>query len=148
MTILLGKYGESATAFYLYSYKSDQYMCLDDIDTIYLKHQLHTKVKQIQGIYRSRTKEFMKETSTGRLFVTTRTLILIARLFNCYGLAELCKLTHHEILGNVAEPLFDLIQCDTWYASPCTIERINIQFESLYGNEWNHLVAKSTKPES
>lgn len=147
MAILLGKYGEKSTPFYLYSYKSEYYMCLEDIDYIFLNQQLYSKSKMIKQIYLSRPKDFMKESSTGRLFVMTRTMIPIARLFNCYSLAELCKLSSHEILGNVAEPIFNLIRCDHWHATTSVPgDRIHLQFESLSGTEWDKTVASPTKP--
>ncbi|EPB89458.1 hypothetical protein HMPREF1544_03689 [Mucor circinelloides 1006PhL] len=62
----------------------------------------------------------------------------IARLFNLYGLAELCKLSMDEILGRVAEPLLNIIQCDQWQHAlsyHVLVER-DLEFESLYGDEW------------
>ncbi|KAF1801358.1 hypothetical protein FB192DRAFT_1385428 [Mucor lusitanicus] len=76
----------------------------------------------------------------------TRTMPHIARLFNCYALAELCKLSMDEILARVAEPLLNLIQCDQWQHAlsyHVLVERGSSSnsddldaFESLYGNEW------------
>ncbi|KAL9538341.1 hypothetical protein MBANPS3_011009 [Mucor bainieri] len=143
MTILLGTFGASSKPFCLYTYNSYHYFCLDEINTVYCHNNLTKKAAAIHRIYKAAPNDFIKHKQTGHIFVMTRTLPHIARLFNCYALAELCKLSVDEILARVAEPLLNLIQCDQWQHAlsyHVLVERGNnddrLDFESLYGNEW------------
>lgn len=105
-------------------------MCLEDVDILFLNRKLHTKLASIKEIYKSYSKEFLKD-GNGRIFVTTRTLILIARLYHCYTLAELCKLNHHDISSNVAEPLLSFVQCDQWVAATTTTDTDSVVEHTL-----------------
>ncbi|GAN08284.1 hypothetical protein MAM1_0197c07793 [Mucor ambiguus] len=143
MTIILGTFGASAKPFCLYTYNSYHYFCLDEINTIYCHNNLTKKASAIHRIYKAAPNDFIKHKQTGHIFVMTRTMPHIARLFNCYALAELCKLSIDEILARVAEPLLNLIQCDQWQHAlsyHVLVERGNngdpVAFESLHGSEW------------
>ncbi|KAK4521199.1 uncharacterized protein ATC70_013144 [Mucor velutinosus] len=144
MTIILGTFGALSKPFCLYTYNSYHYFCLDEINTIYCHNNLTKKASAIHRIYKAAPNDFIKHKQTGHIFVMTRTMPHIARLFNCYALAELCKLSTDEILARVAEPLLNLIQCDQWQHAlsyHVLVERGGsnddlVEFESLYGNEW------------
>ncbi|KAI8638124.1 hypothetical protein BD408DRAFT_447067 [Parasitella parasitica] len=148
MTIILGTFGPSSKPFCLYAYNSYHYFCLDEINTVYCKNSLTKKALEIHRIFKAAPNDFIKNKTTGHIFVMTRTVLQIARLFNCYALAELCKLTIDEILGRVAEPLLNIIQCDQWQHAlnyHVLVER-DLQFESLYGNEWLFTATPSSAP--
>lgn len=133
MTILLGTYGKLETPFYLYTYKSNTYLSLKDINYIFFNQHLDSSILNCD------LNDFVKETTTGNFLLLTRKIIRIARHFQCYSLAELCKLSLDEVLGTVAQPLLNIIDCDGW--KPHTTNRVTIverdlQFESLHGDEW------------
>lgn len=138
MTIILGTFGLLSKPFCLYTYNSYHYFCLDEINAVYCQNSLTKKASAIQHIFKAAPNDFIKNKKTGQIFVMTRTMPHIARLFNLYGLAELCKLSMDEILGRVAEPLLNIIQCDQWQHAlsyHVLVER-DLEFESLYGDEW------------
>ncbi|CEP12300.1 hypothetical protein [Parasitella parasitica] len=148
MTIILGTFGSSSTPFGLYTYNSYRYFCLDEVNTVYCKNNLTRKALEIHRIFKAAPNDFIKNKTTGHIFVMTRTMLQIARMFNCYALAELCKLSIDEILGRVAEPLLNNIQCDQWQHAlnyHVLVER-DLQFESLYGDEWIFTATPSTAP--
>lgn len=146
MTIVLGTFGALSKPFCLYTYNSYHYFCLDEINTIYCHDNLTKKAPAIHRIYKAAPNDFIKNKRTGHIFVMTRTMPHIARLFNCFALAELCKLSINEILARVAEPLLNLIQCDQWQHAlsyHVLVERGDLELESLYGDEWVFTAAAS-----
>lgn len=150
MTIILGTFGLSLKPFCLYTYNLYHYFCLDEINTIYCKNNLTKKASEIHQIFKAAPNDFIKNKKTGQIFVMTRTVPHIARLFNCYGLAELCKLSIDEILGRVAEPLLNNIQYDQWQHALTyhVLVEHDLQFESLYGDEWLFTTPPSSSPSS
>jgi hypothetical protein len=135
MTILLGTYGVKSAPFCLYTYNSYHYYCYQDIRTLF---STNINLVQMQQIFKSNSNDFIKNKHTGRIFIMTRTVILMARLWGSYCLAELCKLTLNEILAQVADPLLNAIQYDNWQSAShhtVIVER-DLAFESLYSDEW------------
>ncbi|KAG1458215.1 hypothetical protein G6F46_000233 [Rhizopus delemar] len=80
----------------------------------------------------------------------TPSVIQIARSFNYFYLAELCKLTVDELLGKVADPLLKCIDYDQWrMALPAPYKMENhadLELEPLNGNEWFFM--SSASPEA
>ncbi|KAI9337342.1 hypothetical protein BD770DRAFT_415642 [Pilaira anomala] len=65
------------------------------------------------------------------------TIIQIARLFNMYDLAELCKLSIDEIIGNVSEPILNNIQYQHWKSATHINSIVEREHTShLNGTEW------------
>lgn len=134
-SLLLGNYG--IHPFKLYTINNKNYYCIKDINIIFLNGKLNTKATLIKQLFNSNSNEFIQNENND-IFIMTNTIIQIARLFNMYYLAELCKLSINEIIGNVSEPLLNIIQCDHWISATrfdLIVERDN-QFESLNGTEW------------
>lgn len=141
--ILLGNYGTKlSNPFYVYIINNRSYYCIQDINYLFLNGKLTTKANLIKQIFLNSIDGFIKYSSSdNKILIMTRTLIIIARLFNMYCLAELCKLSIEEILGNVSEPILNHIQCENWRknsAATLIVERDNNNstFESLSGDEW------------
>jgi hypothetical protein len=140
MSIVLGQYGPHSFPFCLHYHSSHYYFCLDELSAIFFTKEfpLVTKSPILKQLYNQKQSDFFK-TKDGRTFIMTRTVLHIARLFNLYCLAELCKLSADEILGQVAEPLLNTIQCDNWQPTspPCPITRDTVLIpKPLKGNEW------------
>ncbi|KAL4209737.1 hypothetical protein AB4K20DRAFT_1986589 [Rhizopus microsporus] len=85
----------------------------------------------------------------GRTFVMTRTVIQIARCFNYFYLAELCKLTVEEMMGKIAAPLLKCIEYDQWHmALPApykTKNHVDLDLKPLSGSEWLFVPSVSVK---
>ncbi|ORE03593.1 hypothetical protein BCV72DRAFT_212958 [Rhizopus microsporus var. microsporus] len=79
----------------------------------------------------------------------TRTVIQIARCFNYFYLAELCKLTVEEMMGKIAAPLLKCIEYDQWHmALPApykTKNHVDLDLKPLSGNEWLFVPSVSAK---
>ncbi|KAI8073641.1 hypothetical protein BDF21DRAFT_423943 [Thamnidium elegans] len=132
--LLLGSY-DTSELFNLYRINNKNYFCIKDINIIYLDGKLNTKANSIKQLFTLNPMDFIK--SKQRIFVMTTTMIQIARLFNMYDLAELCKLSIQEIIGNVSEPLLNNIQYQHWKSAThinSVVERE--QTSHLNGNEW------------
>ncbi|GAA5808341.1 hypothetical protein MFLAVUS_001731 [Mucor flavus] len=132
--LLLGSY-DTSELFNLYRINNKNYFCIKDINIIYLDGKLNTKANSIEQLFTLNPMDFIK--SKQRIFVMTNTMIQIARLFNMYDLAELCKLSIQEIIGNVSEPLLNNIQYQHWKSAThinSVVERE--QTSHLNGNEW------------
>lgn len=135
--ILLGNY-EISSSFYLYTIKKRNYYSINDINNLFLNEQLNTKTVMIKQLFISNSNDFLKS-DNNHIFIHTNALIQLARTFNIYTLAELCKLTNDEILGGVSDPLLNTINDNhkQWKsASPpqLVVER-DLSFESLHGDE-------------
>ncbi|KAG0736899.1 hypothetical protein G6F57_004596 [Rhizopus arrhizus] len=106
------------------------------MNVLIFNNQLNTKAFYLKQLFKANPHHFLKN-SDGRTFVMTRSVIHIARSFNCFYLAELCKLTVDEILAHVADPLLKCIDYDQWHMvtpyqlDPCP----DLDLERLTGTE-------------
>ncbi|OBZ86872.1 hypothetical protein A0J61_05076 [Choanephora cucurbitarum] len=117
------------------------YFNVEEINHLFLKDQWATKANLICRLFKAHSIDFMKATKTGQIYVMKNTMMLIARLFNAYCLAELCKLTSEEIMvGHIIEPLLNAIQDVVLWSPSTTFElsglESDISLEPLTGDEW------------
>lgn len=134
-SLLLGNYGNQP--FKLYTINQHTYYNLRDINQVFLNGKLNTKATLIKQLFNSNRNDFLLSEKDD-IMVMTSTLLQIARWFNMYYLAELCKLSVSQIIGHVAEPLLNIIGCDHWQSAThfvSVVER-DMPFESLNGSEW------------
>lgn len=132
--ILLGNYRTSPI--YVYTMNGNNYYSIQDMNLLFFNGKLNTKAVMLKQLFLSNPNNFIKDNHE-TIYVKNNTLITIARLFNMYHLAELCKLTNEEILGGVADPLLNTIVVDGW--KKCVmlvvVER-DLVFQSFNGDEW------------
>jgi hypothetical protein len=119
------------------------------MDLLFFNNKLNTKSHYLKQLFEANPHHFSKN-SDGRTFVMTPSVIQIARSFNYFYLAELCKLTVDELLGKVADPLLKCIDYDQWrMALPAPYKMENhadLELEPLNGNEWFFI--SSASPEA
>ncbi|RCI07010.1 hypothetical protein CU098_011753 [Rhizopus stolonifer] len=137
--VILGHFAYSSP-FCMYSTSATlNYFCLEDMNVLIFKNQLNTKAHYLKQLFKTNPHHFLKS-NDGRTFVLTRTMIHIARSFNCFHIAELCKLTAEDILARVADPLLKCIEYDPWImAIPSRYimsKHSNLELKRLDGNEW------------
>ncbi|KAI8373299.1 hypothetical protein BD560DRAFT_489216 [Blakeslea trispora] len=152
--MILGYFGSSKRPFCLYLIDQKMYFNVEEINHVFLKDKWATKANLISRLFKQHPVDFMKATKTGQVYVMKHTMMLIARLFNAYCLAELCKLTTEEIMvGHIVEPLLNAIQAACW--SPMThfepSSESDISLEPLTGHEWifqNRLEDRPSKTKS
>jgi hypothetical protein len=103
----------------------------------------------LKQLFKANPHHFLKNIKDGRTFVMTRTVIQIARCFNYFYLAELCKLTVEEMMGKIAAPLLKCIEYDQWHmALPApykTKNHVDLDLKPLSGNEWLFVPSVSAK---
>lgn len=133
--LLLGSY-DTSEMFYLYRINNKNYFCIKDINKIFLNGRLNTKANLIKQLFTLNPIEFIKNKQE-RIFIMSSTIIQIARLFNMYDLAELCKLSIDEIIGNVSEPILNNIQYQHWKSATHINSIVEREHTShLNGTEW------------
>lgn len=138
-SLVLGSYG--IHPFKLYTINNKNYYNLHDINHIFLSGNLNTQATILGQLFHSNPTDFILchyNHQKDIILVMTSTLLHIARVFNMYFLAELSKLSVTQIIGHVADPLFNIIRCDHWQSAThfdLVVER-DISFESLNGSEW------------
>ncbi|KAI8991349.1 hypothetical protein BDF20DRAFT_909140 [Mycotypha africana] len=154
------------------------FYCLEEINTVFLNGQLpqsfltanlsrkiedddnhlptHKEGKtftsitaQLQRKYLDwNMKDFMKNKETGAIFIKPSSLLPIARFYNAYCLAELCKLTLNEIQAFVAAPLFKVIQCPNWHYRHYEELPCHFSLESLSADEVDFYVVDQRAQQS
>ncbi|KAI8081850.1 uncharacterized protein B0P05DRAFT_538307 [Gilbertella persicaria] len=138
MTILLGTFGASKQPLCLYTVNNHLYFSIEEINHVFFKNQLTSKTNLIQSLFKAHAEDFNK-TKTGQIYVMKNTMKHMARLFNAYCLAELCKLSLEEILTErIIEPLLNAIDAVLWIPSTTMVNTPDhyLCLESLVGNEW------------
>ncbi|KAI8328602.1 hypothetical protein EDC96DRAFT_612481 [Choanephora cucurbitarum] len=151
MSMILGYFGSSKRPFCLYRVNQKMYFNVEEINHLFLKNQWATKANLICRLFKAHSIDFMKATKTGQIYVMKNTMMLIARLFNAYCLAELCKLTSEEIMvGHIIEPLLNAIQDVVLWSPSTTFElsglESDISLEPLTGDEWIFHAQQENKP--
>ncbi|CAO3682032.1 unnamed protein product [Rhizopus stolonifer] len=129
--IVLGHYSY-VKPFCIYTISSNIWFCLEDLNFLFF-HQLNIKAT-LKKLFKANPHHFSKA-NDGRTFMMTSSVIQVARCFNYFYLAELCKLTVDEIMGKVADPLLKCIDHDSWHIAPPCLNNLELNFEPLTGNE-------------
>ncbi|KAI9264411.1 hypothetical protein BY458DRAFT_513953 [Sporodiniella umbellata] len=129
--IVLGHYSY-IKPFCIYSIDSFKWLCLEDLSVLFF-HRLDTAAT-LHRLYKANPHHFSRA-SDGRMFVMTPSVIQMARCFNQFYLAELCKLSEDELLGYVADPLLKCIAHDLWYKAQPSSEQLDLTFSPPIENE-------------
>lgn len=142
--ILLGNYKQQQQPFYVYIINNQIYYCIQDMNYLFFNEKLTTRSDLIKQTFLHHQNDFIKNKKQ-QIFINTKTLIIIARYFNMYCLAELCKLSIDEILGNVAEPILNFISCENWIKvnNSFIVERGQDNYDALNGDEWLFISSSS-----
>lgn len=133
-SLLLGNLKTSPI--YIYTIDGNDCYSLQDMNQLFFDSKLNTKAVLIKQLFLSNPNHFIKDNHE-TIYMRTTTLMNVARLFNLYHLAELCKLTKTEILGGVADPLLNTITIEGWMKCVkfVVVERDHV-YQSLNGDEW------------
>ncbi|KAI8086505.1 uncharacterized protein BX664DRAFT_335985 [Halteromyces radiatus] len=132
-TLLLGEYG-SSSSFYIYmipttltsSSSTLDYFSIEDLYRLFFHHSPKDINSLFFTLYQQHPHKFYRD-QKNRCYISKQHVLMIARSLHLFALAELCTLTHDELINRVADPLFAIT--NALLLRPVTPKRMDIDLE-------------------